>query len=379
MGQVFLKKCTLGVLIALLVLLAFATIAEKLYGSEWTHLYIYGSWWFVLLWTILGFCSLLYITERRLYRQKAAFLLHVSFLIILFGALVTYLTAERGYMHIRQGDTADYYTAEDGETEHKLPFTVKLILFDIEYHPDADEPADYISFLKINDEVCRVSMNRIQRRASYRLYQMSYDRDEMGTLLMITRDPWGIGITYTGYALLALSMLWMLWLRIKWKGILYAAIAVACLWYYISQMNPMTPVLRSPMLAAHVSVIMISYVLLIAVTVISIIALCNKKLERKLYRWNNLLLYPALFLLAAGIFIGAIWANISWGRYWGWDAKETWALITMLIYALPMYKNSLRGFSKPKNFHIFCAVALLTVAMTFFGVTYFLGGIHSYV
>lgn len=379
MKHAYLKNSILGVLIAILALLAFTTIAEKQHGSEWVHLHIYGAWWFAALWDILAVCSIAYIIKRRLYRQKAAFLLHVSFLIILLGALVTFLNAERGYMHIRQGETAECYTAEDGTTEYPLPFRVKLILFDIEYHPNGYEPADYISFLKINDRVCRVSMNKIGKESSYRLYQMSYDRDEMGTVLMITRDPYGIGITYTGYALLALSMLWLLWLRIRWKGILIMAIPVACLWYYISQMNPMTPVLRSPMLAAHVSVILMSYLLLIAMTVISIIALCRRRLEHRLYLWNSLLLYPTLFLLAVGIFIGAVWANLSWGRYWGWDAKETWALITLLIYALPIHTKSLRIFGKPKNFHLFCTVALLTVAMTFFGVTYFLGGIHSYV
>ena len=141
----------------------------------------------------------------------------------------------------------------------------------------------------------------------------------------------------------------------------------------------MTPVLRSPMLAAHVSVIMISYGLLIFMTITSMIGLCSEKQSKRFYRWNTTLLYPALFLLATGIFIGAVWANISWGRYWGWDAKETWALITLLIYAIPFHRASLPVFRTPGKFHWFCVAALLTVAMTFFGVTYFLGGMHSYV
>ena len=98
-----------------------------------------------------------------------------------------------------------------------------------------------------------------------------------------------------------------------------------------------------------------------------------------MYRWNRALIYPAFCLLAAGIFIGAVWANISWGRYWGWDAKETWALITMLLYAIPFHGESLPVFRRPKKFLLFCTVAFLAVAMTFLGVTYILGGIHSYV
>jgi ABC-type transport system involved in cytochrome c biogenesis permease subunit len=154
---------------------------------------------------------------------------------------------------------------------------------------------------------------------------------------------------------------------------------VAAVWCYISQINPMTPVLRTPMLAAHVSVIMVSYALIMFITVTSVVALCSRRRSERFYRWSSALLYPALFLLAAGIFIGAVWANISWGRYWGWDAKETWALITLLLYAVPLHRRSLAFFRAPKNFHRYCAVASLAVAMTFFGVTFLLGGIHSYV
>jgi ABC-type transport system involved in cytochrome c biogenesis permease subunit len=90
------------------------------------------------------------------------------------------------------------------------------------------------------------------------------------------------------------------------------------------------------------------------------------------------LLYPALFLLAAGIFIGAVWANQAWGRYWGWDAKETWALITLLAYALPVHWKSLRFFATPRRFHLYCLLAFLTVVMTFLGVGFLFGGMHSY-
>jgi ABC-type transport system involved in cytochrome c biogenesis permease subunit len=90
------------------------------------------------------------------------------------------------------------------------------------------------------------------------------------------------------------------------------------------------------------------------------------------------LLYPAVFLLTVGIFIGAVWANVSWGRYWGWDPKEVWALITMLIYALAIHVQSLKWFRKPIHFHLFCVVAFLSVLMTYFGVNFVLGGLHSY-
>jgi len=125
-------------------------------------------------------------------------------------------------------------------------------------------------------------------------------------------------------------------------------------------------------------VIAVSYILLLIIAINSAIGIISVKSREKLYRWNIKLLYPALFLLAAGIFIGAVWANISWGRYWGWDAKETWALITMLVYAVPLHRKSLPSFSDPLKFHRYCLIAFLTVLMTFLGVSFLLGGIHSY-
>jgi hypothetical protein len=390
-GPKAVKVCAFGSLIVVLIALAGATIVEKICGSEVVHEYVYGAWWFVVLWSVLAISSLVHLIKTFVpfsARRPVYFvlrfdfyvlILHFSLVIILLGAFVTYLTADRGYVHIRQGEVADFYLMEEDAGKQPLPFSVKLLLFDIEYHSGTDEPADYISFLKVDDEVVRVSMNKIYKREGYRFYQMDYDPDEMGTILSVSHDPWGIGITYTGYLLLALSMLGLLFLRIGWKGLLYLLLPIAGLWFYISQLNPMTPVLRSPMLAIHVSVIMVSYFLLLLMMVLSLIAIFIKKFREKLYYRNRLLLYPALFLLAAGIFLGAVWANISWGRYWGWDAKETWALITFLVYALPLHKNSLAFFREPKKFHLYCIIAFFSILMTFFGVSYFLGGIHSYV
>lgn len=93
---------------------------------------------------------------------------------------------------------------------------------------------------------------------------------------------------------------------------------------------------------------------------------------------SRILLYPAIFLLATGIFIGAVWANVSWGRYWGWDPKEVWALITMLIYSLLLHTASLKWLQRPMVFHVFTVLAFLSVLITYFGVNFILGGIHSY-
>ena len=89
-------------------------------------------------------------------------------------------------------------------------------------------------------------------------------------------------------------------------------------------------------------------------------------------------LYPAVFLLTFGTFIGAVWANISWGNYWGWDPKETWALVTLLIYSFALHGNSIKAFRNPVSFHVFAILAFLSVLVTYFGVNFLLGGIHAY-
>lgn len=375
----YLKRIAFGLLIVILVVLAFATVIEKVNGTEFVSVNIYSSWWFVILWLIFGLTSFTYIIVQAAYKQRPSFILHCSLGVILIGALATYLTAERGYIHLRQGKPLREYISDDGITKKPLPFEVKLVLFEIEYHKDTDQPIDFISYLRVDTNMCKVSMNKIFTKENYRLYQLSYDSDEMGTVLLVNHDPWGIGITYAGYALLALSMLWILWIRIGWKGLFSVMALIAGLWYYISQINPMTPILRTPMLAVHVSIIMFSYILFLVMTVLAIIGLSSTKQSRKMYEWNQQLAFPAVFSLATGIFIGAVWANISWGRYWGWDAKETWALITLLVYSIPFHRKSFPIFQQATKYHWFFVLAFLTILMTFLGVSFLLGGIHSYV
>ena len=140
------------------------------------------------------------------------------------------------------------------------------------------------------------------------------------------------------------------------------------------------PILRTPLLGIHVTTVIMAYALLACTAVNGVIALCTRDEKRRVQQalLGRLLLYPATMLLATGIFIGAVWANLSWGRYWGWDPKEVWALVTLLVCSLGFHSHSLRFISKPVAFHIFCIVAFLAVLFTFFGVNWLLGGLHSY-
>ena len=141
------------------------------------------------------------------------------------------------------------------------------------------------------------------------------------------------------------------------------------------------PVLVSPLLSIHVAVIMIAYALLAFLMLGGVMALTlrnNKEVVERLHVVGQVILYPAVFLLTIGVFIGAIWANVSWGSYWSWDPKEVWALITLIIYALPLHGQSLPMFRKAQFFHAYCIIAFLSVLITYFGVNFILGGMHSY-
>lgn len=148
------------------------------------------------------------------------------------------------------------------------------------------------------------------------------------------------------------------------------------------QITQLMPVLQSPLLSVHVMVIMFSYALFGLTALIGLQGLIahhrkQEEKEQQLAALSQLLLYPAVALIAIGIFIGAIWANVSWGRYWSWDSKETWALITMLIYSVPLHAD-IKWLRKAQHMHIYMLLAFLSVLMTYFGVNYFLSGMHSY-
>lgn len=148
------------------------------------------------------------------------------------------------------------------------------------------------------------------------------------------------------------------------------------------QITQLMPVLQSPLLSVHVMVIMFSYALFGLTALIGLQGLIahHRKQEEKVQQLaalSQFLLYPAVALIAIGIFIGAIWANVSWGRYWSWDSKETWALITMLIYSAPLHAD-IKWLRKAQHMHIYMLLAFLSVLMTYFGVNYFLSGMHSY-
>ena len=751
------KKIIFILYILVLVCMAAATIVEKSQGTDYAHAHYYGAWWFILIWAVLAALGAFYIIKRKV-KCASTLALHLSFIIILAGALLTHISAKRGMIHLRIGQPTDTYMAQDeeqGMKEEKLPFSLCLQKFEAKMHDGTNAVADYSSKFTVIDgddkSEGEVSMNNIYSHRSYRLYQSSYDEDGKGSVLAINADPYGIPVTYTGYALLFISLVWMLFdpkggyrkllkspllkkgalitalilsmgniqtlhaesatgnlqnavlpketaekfgelhilyndricpvqtfaldfckkiygarsyqgltaeqvlsgwvfygntwanepfIKIKsgemktamnlpdyaslntffnremggytigqyvqeyyngqqdkfhqqaadidgkiqiimelregvslkvlpytftknvkatkdhpfikagtttwfspvdklpqavehqhalyirnvfsllngdvkagntsrvneffakmkkyqevssgnslptatqykaerinnafpFATILFMAnltlgfialfytiyrmtkkreikvlnIALPILlgvsflaltfglalrwiisgnipmsngyesmltvaWFvmlisilmqlririvmvfgflisgffllvsHINQMDPaigqMMPVLNSPLLSIHVSIIMMSYALLSLTFICGIMGICLRSHGEELQALSRIFLYPALTTMGFGIFIGAIWANVSWGNYWSWDSKETWALITFMIYAVVVHTQSLPVFHKPLVYHIYITLAFLSIAMTYFGVNYFLTGMHSY-
>ena len=751
------KKIIFILYILVLVCMAAATIVEKSQGTDYAHAHYYGAWWFILIWAVLAALGAFYIIKRKV-KCASTLALHLSFIIILAGALLTHISAKRGMIHLRIGQPTDTYMAQDeeqGMKEEKLPFSLCLQKFEAKMHDGTNAVADYSSKFTVIDgddkSEGEVSMNNIYSHRSYRLYQSSYDEDGKGSVLAINADPYGIPVTYTGYALLFISLVWMLFdpkggyrkllkspllkkgalitalilsmgniqtlhaesatgnlqnavlpketaekfgelhilyndricpvqtfaldfckkiygarsyqgltaeqvlsgwvfygntwasepfIKIKsgemktamnlpdyaslntffnremggytigqyvqeyyngqqdkfhqqaadidgkiqiimelregislkvlpytftknvkatkdhsfikagtttwfspvdklpqavehqhalyirnvfsllngdvkagntsrvneffvkmkkyqevssgnslptatqykaerinnafpFATILFMAnltlgfialfytiyrmtkkreikalnIALPILlgvsflaltfglalrwiisgnvpmsngyesmltvaWFvmlisilmqlririvmvfgflisgffllvsHINQMDPaigqMMPVLNSPLLSIHVSIIMMSYALLSLTFICGIMGICLRSHGEELQALSRIFLYPALTTMGFGIFIGAIWANVSWGNYWSWDSKETWALITFMIYAVEVHTQSLPVFRKPLVYHIYITLAFLSIAMTYFGVNYFLTGMHSY-
>lgn len=751
------KKIIFILYILVLVCMAAATIVEKKQGTDYAHAHYYGAWWFILIWAVLAALGAFYIIKRKV-KCASTLALHLSFIIILAGALLTHISAKRGMIHLRIGEPTDTYMAQDeeqGMKEEKLPFSLCLKKFEAKMHDGTNAAADYSSKFTVTDgdetSEGEVSMNNIYSHRSYRLYQSSYDEDGKGSVLAINADPFGIPVTYTGYALLFISLIWMLidpkggyrkllkspllkkgalmialilsmaniqtlhaesatgnlqnavlpresaekfgelhilyndricpvqtfaldfckkiygarsyqgltaeqvlsgwvfygntwanepFIKIKsgemktamnlpdyaslntffnremggytigqyvqeyyngqqdkfhqqaadidgkiqiimelregislkvlpytftknvkatkdhsfikagtttWfspvdklpqavehqhalyirnvfsllngdvkagntsrvneffvkmkkyqevssgnslptatqykaerinnafpfatilfmanltlgfialfytiyrmtkkreikalnialpilLGVSFLALTLGLAlrwiisgnipmsngyesmltvaWFvmlisilmqlririvmvfgflisgffllvsHINQMDPaigqMMPVLNSPLLSIHVSIIMMSYALLSLTFICGIMGIFLRSHGKELQALSRLFLYPALTTMGFGIFIGAIWANVSWGTYWSWDSKETWALITFMIYAVVVHTQSLPVFRKPLVYHIYITLAFLSIAMTYFGVNYFLTGMHSY-
>ena len=458
-----LKNIVIGTAAAVILMMAAATIIERLYGTDRALSIVYHSPVFIVLWAVAAISGVWLLIRRGTIRKPATFFLHISFVLILAGALITMLSGKSGMMELRRGLVTNQWASDQGMRQ-KLPFSLQLKDFRIEYYPGSNDPSDYISKVVLKDsrndteKEYTISMNNILKYDGYRFYQSSYDDDLRGSVLAVSHDPWGVGVTYTGYILLLISLVGFFFqknsgfraaLKARGQGFSkpvrivllvlnillfgYLTYVIGRNWYRyghgpfvgtysvmmlmawlvtlamallrkrmpviqplgfvlagfsilvaaISHTSPegnLVPVLRSPLLGVHVLCMMVSYTLLGLSALIGVVGLIkrDKDAQAMLRDVSLTILYPAVFILTIGTFIGAVWANISWGSYWSWDPKETWALITMLVYSGMLHSSTFSRFNRPKFFHAYAILAILTVLITYFGVNFLLGGMHSY-
>ena len=210
------------------------------------------------------------------------------------------------------------------------------------------------------------------------------------------RAPWANAYESMIYVAWATALAGLLFIRRSYMTLALAAffagviLFVANLNFMDPEITPLVPVLKSYWLMIHVAVITASYgffgisFLLGLLTLAFMSAGSPAKAAllqphiRELRIINEMSLHIGLYLLTAGIFLGAVWANESWGRYWGWDPKETWALITMVLYAFVLHARFLPAFRSDYVFSVMSVLGLSAVLMTYFGVNYYLSGLHSY-
>jgi ABC-type transport system involved in cytochrome c biogenesis permease subunit len=370
--------------------MAAATVIEKYEGTDFVQANVYGSWWFILLWATLAVLSVAFMIKRRV-KNVLLILLHLSFVIILLGAFITHVTSWQGMVHLSMNTTSETFFMKNAKgkvVEKTLPFKLTLVNCRTIYYPDTDIPKDWETEFMVNYETNgKVSMNNIYEYDGVRFYQSDIDEGDRGSVLALNYDPYGIPVTYCGYIMLFASLLIMLYANrgtaLRFNVVAGLLTAMLCLYFDISHAlqtdsdGYIIPVLNSPLFCVHVGIIMMAYFLLLLACVSSVAALVSGR--QGFTRFSRLCLAPSIAALCFGIFIGAIWANVSWGTYWSWDAKEVWALITLMVYAPALHVVSVRKMGNEKFFNLYVALSFLTILMTYFGCNYFLIGMHSYV
>ena len=165
---------------------------------------------------------------------------------------------------------------------------------------------------------------------------------------------------------------------------------VAGLSWLDPEITPLVPVLKSYWLTIHVSLEAGSYGFLMLGALIGVINLVFmifrnqnnatnvNRMIKELDQISEMTLMGGLFMISVGTYLGGVWANESWGRYWGWDAKETWALVTILIYAFILHMRFIPGLRGAYAYNVATLFGWASVIMTYFGVNYYLSGLHSY-
>lgn len=210
------------------------------------------------------------------------------------------------------------------------------------------------------------------------------------------RAPWSNGYESMIYIAWTTTLAGVLFTRKSFGGLAATMVLagtilfVATLSFLDPQITPLVPVLRSYWLTIHVSLEAGSYGFLMLGAIIGLINLILmvflnasnrdrvKRIVQEMSYLSELTLIAGLFMISVGTYLGGVWANESWGRYWGWDAKETWALVTILIYAFILHMRIIPRLFGLFSYNLATIFGMASVIMTYYGVNYYLSGLHSY-
>ncbi len=210
-------KTTLILLLIYALMMALGTFIEESMSTTAAKIIIYYSPAFIFVQILLVVNFFLVLFQKRFIQDKrwGMIILHLALVVILIGAMVTHVFGKEGTVHIREGEMSDtmiIHTSK-GTSSHKLPFTLELVEFNLVRYPGSQSPSSYESDLKIHtdDEIIetKVYMNNVFDIKGYRLFQASYDDDELGTVLSVNQDVAGRNITYFGYIMLLLGFILM--------------------------------------------------------------------------------------------------------------------------------------------------------------------------
>jgi len=210
------------------------------------------------------------------------------------------------------------------------------------------------------------------------------------------RAPWSNGYESMIYIAWTSTLAGVLFTRKSFGGLAATMVLastillVSTLSFLDPEITPLVPVLKSYWLTIHVSLEAGSYGFLMLGAIIGLINIILmifisennktrlKRIIQEMSYISEVTLIGGLFMVSVGTYLGGVWANESWGRYWGWDAKETWALVTILIYAFILHMRLIPKLQGLFAYNVATIFGLASVIMTYYGVNYYLSGLHSY-
>ncbi|MFQ5681267.1 MAG: cytochrome c biogenesis protein CcsA [Candidatus Omnitrophota bacterium] len=319
---------------------------------------------------------------------KKGRLIHCGLLLVLVGAVLRWGWGQEGFLELRQGQAVSGFWVED-DLFVPLDFSLRLKKIGAEFY-DAKKtiPKDYRADIQIvkdgkveTEAVARV--NHPLKFAGCWFYQYGYDPvfpDQ--TLIQAVKDP-GLGWVYAGYALLLLGLAVfgrrIISLDLSRNKIIYSLVFVAlfCLaamLIFSRRHRFLVPALQSHWLIWHILSCMSAYSLFALLFILSF----KRRISSSGFYLRQNFLYAGMFLLILGIIMGSVWGKYAWGNWWNWDPKETWALITVCIYAAYFHPRLWPGLSRERRLRWVARLGFLSCIFTYFGVNFLLKGMHSY-